>query len=171
MKNINHDILIEVTYPFEETTFIIQRDNRVCSDAELPQSALRLLLQELVDERVELHHATVLAQIVFGLAQKHIRSLVASLDGDLPWLLKRWQDRDLVFKPAYRRKVARKGVVIMGVLVAIAWRHRQHGACDRDDHIELFHAKERSMIIIASDHETKKKEIRNHDWNKLSLRH
>lgn len=54
---------------------------------ELAATRVRILLKKLDDHRVELHQASVLAQVVLGLAEERVESAVVASHGDLARLL------------------------------------------------------------------------------------
>lgn len=63
---------------------------------ELPPTRLGVGFQELIDDRVELHQSSILAQVVLRFTQEHVYLPIAPLDGDLARLGKRSHDLDLV---------------------------------------------------------------------------
>lgn len=59
-------------------------------------TGIAVLPQQLDDHRVELHETSVLAKVVFGLAEEGVLLAIASPDGNLARTLKRGHDHDRV---------------------------------------------------------------------------
>mmetsp|Transcript_100262 Transcript_100262/g.173219 ORF Transcript_100262/g.173219 Transcript_100262/m.173219 type:complete len:216 (+) Transcript_100262:498-1145(+) len=87
----------DVADPLNHAALLVQGKHSKRADIELATAALLIPLQQTIDHCVELHHAGVLPQIIFWLAQE--RMLVPRLrqNDNLLGLLKRWHNFNIPF--------------------------------------------------------------------------
>jgi hypothetical protein len=64
----------------------------------MPFPGFRILFQQFVDNRVEVHQPSIFSEIVFWFPQKHVGVSVASLNRDLSGFLQGLHDLNFIIK-------------------------------------------------------------------------
>ncbi|KAH3671693.1 hypothetical protein OGAPHI_000398 [Ogataea philodendri] len=110
-----HDIShsFHVVHPLNQPHRLVQRNNGVVIDGQVPFVCFRIQLQQSVHDSGEFHQLGVLSQVVMRLAQDTVSATVCACDVQSPRTLHRRQDTDLGIKVSERNKLV--NLVVIGL--------------------------------------------------------